>query len=384
MTTNENPAAIRVCAIADIQCSRGCGTGPCKREAESSQPAAAPIDEPACRACDAGVCSVHGPEQRMAGVKIAPSPADERAAFDILAHLQRQREFSERTFGPGARTAGICDHIRKELKEIEANPGDLTEWIDVVILALDGAWRAGGSPQQIIDAIVAKQTKNEGRTWPDWRTVPADKAIEHDRSYDACPQCHGKGTVVFRDPEEAWDVTCGACEGTGKARASANETGALGYAQRLATSLWEKHWRDSASQWKVLDDTLGVLTQIDNMVCGLHRVPEHAAEPVAVPEPDNDILLVCGWENWCTEGYIDRGKAERRYQLVAGYILSKIAAPQPPAQADAREGLTDEQRTTIQHAADKLRTVWANHTGDKESRELCHKLEAIIAGANHV
>ncbi|MBR8083111.1 hypothetical protein KDX23_10180 [Burkholderia vietnamiensis] len=58
-------------------------------------------------------------------------------------------------------------------------------------------------------------------------------------------------------------------------------------------------------------------------------------------------------------------------------------APQPPAQADARVGLTDEQRTTIQHAADKLRTVWANHTGDKESRELCHKLEAILAGANH-
>ncbi|WP_244254444.1 hypothetical protein [Burkholderia vietnamiensis] len=32
MTTNENPAAVRVCAIADIQCSRGCGTGACKRE----------------------------------------------------------------------------------------------------------------------------------------------------------------------------------------------------------------------------------------------------------------------------------------------------------------------------------------------------------------
>ncbi|MBF3825730.1 hypothetical protein ISF98_30850 [Burkholderia pseudomallei] len=44
MTTNENPAAVRVCAIADIQCSRGCGTGACKREAESLQPAAAPAD----------------------------------------------------------------------------------------------------------------------------------------------------------------------------------------------------------------------------------------------------------------------------------------------------------------------------------------------------
>ncbi|MDY7802789.1 hypothetical protein U0E23_09955 [Burkholderia stagnalis] len=65
----------------------------------------------------------------------------------------------------------------------------------------------------------------------------------------------------------------------GARASSANETGAegaLGYAQRLATGLWEKHWRDSAPQWKVLDDTLGVLTQIDNMVCGLSHSPAQA------------------------------------------------------------------------------------------------------------
>jgi hypothetical protein len=112
------------------------------------------------------------------------APVAPAAPFDMLAHLQRQREFSGRTFGPGARTKGVCDHIRKELSEIESNPADLTEWIDVVILALDGAWRVGGSPQQIIDALVAKQTKNEGRVWPDWRTVDPNKAIEHDRSHD--------------------------------------------------------------------------------------------------------------------------------------------------------------------------------------------------------
>lgn len=105
--------------------------------------------------------------------------------FDMLAHLQRQRDFSGRTFGPGTRSAGIVDHIRKELREIEAAPDDLSEWIDVVILALDGAWRSGSNPQQIIDALVAKQAKNEGRVWPDWRTMPADQAIEHDRSVDS-------------------------------------------------------------------------------------------------------------------------------------------------------------------------------------------------------
>jgi hypothetical protein len=105
--------------------------------------------------------------------------------FDMLAHLQRQREWSERTFGPGARTKGVVDHIHKELAEIEAAPGDVSEWIDVVILALDGAWRAGFQPQQIVDAIAAKQTKNEGRTWPDWRTAPLDQAIEHHRAAPA-------------------------------------------------------------------------------------------------------------------------------------------------------------------------------------------------------
>ena len=104
--------------------------------------------------------------------------------FNFEQHLQRQRDFSEHTFGPGARVAGVIDHIRKELREIEENPGDLAEWIDVAILALDGAWRTGASPRQIIEALVAKQAKNEARIWPDWRTVPADKAIEHDRQID--------------------------------------------------------------------------------------------------------------------------------------------------------------------------------------------------------
>lgn len=104
--------------------------------------------------------------------------------FDLVAHLRRQMVFSERTFGPGARTAGVCDHIRKELAEVEESGGSLAEWVDVIILALDGAWRSGASPEQIAAAIVAKQAKNEGRRWPDWRTSDTSKAIEHVRNDD--------------------------------------------------------------------------------------------------------------------------------------------------------------------------------------------------------
>ena len=100
---------------------------------------------------------------------------------NLIEHLHRQREWSRRTFGPGERTAGILDHIRKELTEIEAKPRDLEEWIDVVILAFDGAWRVGYEPEEIAAALEAKQAKNEARRWPDWRTQPLDRAIEHER-----------------------------------------------------------------------------------------------------------------------------------------------------------------------------------------------------------
>jgi hypothetical protein len=99
--------------------------------------------------------------------------------FDLIAHLERQVEFSQKTFGPNQRTSGVLDHLRKELSEVEKNPDDISEWIDVVLLALDEAWRRGFSPEEICKALAAKQQKNENRVWPDWRTAPEDKAIEH-------------------------------------------------------------------------------------------------------------------------------------------------------------------------------------------------------------
>jgi len=105
--------------------------------------------------------------------------------YDLISHIDRQRAFSERTFGPGTRTKGVIDHIRKELNEIEADPLDLEEWIDVVLLAIDGAWRTGASSWQIVDALILKLDKNERRQWPDWRTMSPDKAIEHKRTEEA-------------------------------------------------------------------------------------------------------------------------------------------------------------------------------------------------------
>jgi hypothetical protein len=114
-------------------------------------------------------------------------------AETLEAYLERQIEWSRRTFGPALRTKGVLDHIRKECSEVEANPHDLSEWVDLIILAVDGFWRHGGGPGDLMPALLAKQRKNMARSWPDWRTMSEDKAIEHDRSKDATLIATAKG-----------------------------------------------------------------------------------------------------------------------------------------------------------------------------------------------
>lgn len=115
--------------------------------------------------------------------------------MDLVAHLVRQMAFSHATFGPGERTHGVVDHVRKELVEVLAANGEADEWVDVVILALDGLTRrlayCNGyrrDPTEVARIacrmIEGKQSRNEARTWPNWRTADANKAIEHDRTTD--------------------------------------------------------------------------------------------------------------------------------------------------------------------------------------------------------
>jgi hypothetical protein len=103
----------------------------------------------------------------------------ERSAWNFLSFLRRRWEWGKKTFGPGKRTGGVVEHIRSELEEIEAKPEDLDEWIDVVLLAIDGFNRHGGTCEEFIRRLEAKHRRNEERKWPDWRTLPEDCSIEH-------------------------------------------------------------------------------------------------------------------------------------------------------------------------------------------------------------
>jgi hypothetical protein len=115
--------------------------------------------------------------------------------MNLIEHLKRQLAATIPTFGPGERTAGISDHIRKELQEIQ-NEGSADdrarEWVDVVILGFDGllrALKASEGPEYTNEwiandaarMIAEKQDVNERRSWPDWRTADYTKAIEHVR-----------------------------------------------------------------------------------------------------------------------------------------------------------------------------------------------------------
>jgi len=102
----------------------------------------------------------------------------------LSAYLRRQKQWSRRTFGTSARTEGICRHIEKELVEIRAKPHDLEEWIDVMILALDGYWRHGGTHETIIKHLQAKQSKNFARQWPPIQ--PDDQPTEHVKEQATC------------------------------------------------------------------------------------------------------------------------------------------------------------------------------------------------------
>jgi hypothetical protein len=80
------------------------------------------------------------------------------SSFDLLAHLHGQAAFSQLTFGPGDRTRGVCNHLRKELQEVEAAADQgqptLPEWISAIN---DNAWDSGPAlPTGMADALLAE------------------------------------------------------------------------------------------------------------------------------------------------------------------------------------------------------------------------------------
>ncbi len=98
--------------------------------------------------------------------------------------LVRQSDWAERTFGPGPRTEELLKHIEKEIIEVRDSGGVAEEWVDIALLALNGAVRSGSSPFMVLCLLLAKQDLNEQRTWPDWCLAVPGEPQEHVRDED--------------------------------------------------------------------------------------------------------------------------------------------------------------------------------------------------------
>jgi len=70
----------------------------------------------------------------------------------------------------------------------------------VVILALDGAWRAGYTPEEIVAELERKQAVNFAREWPPAKDVDPDQPSEHIQA-DTPPEA----ATVRRPPMEAFE-----------------------------------------------------------------------------------------------------------------------------------------------------------------------------------
>ena len=77
----------------------------------------------------------------------------EHTTFDLKEFVSEQRTFSIGAFGPGSRKVGVANHILEECNEVESKPDDLSEWVDVMLLSLDAAWRSGLSASEIARRI---------------------------------------------------------------------------------------------------------------------------------------------------------------------------------------------------------------------------------------
>ena len=118
--------------------------------------------------------------------------------FNMINYIGDQRQWSLKTFGTGPRTGGIIKHIISELQEVSEKPRDVYEWIDIIILAIDGAWRAGHDPIDICRALEKKQLINFKREYPmpssqDEPSEHVKKEINKNGCYDDCPDCNGTG-----------------------------------------------------------------------------------------------------------------------------------------------------------------------------------------------
>lgn len=111
---------------------------------------------------------------------------------------------------------------------------------------------------------------------------------------------------------------------------------ALRTATELARCIWRDNYKDIAPVWEPLPDLMGVLSQIDNMVCGMRRSPPADAAPVDAKQvaiiderPAGPDLYVFGVKTCSWFGTMYTPQAEKVAEEINAAALVRRATSQP-------------------------------------------------------
>jgi hypothetical protein len=254
--------AVRVCEISDIQCSRGCGVGDCKREREArypvEQPAAARDERAsevdgtfACPICGRTTPHEHSAEEQIAHRNMRKKIPDwhEGTLMEILEKAGLRFQYRNEDVR-SAVIAGIkwgfdrgAESAAPAAPAVAPHPDD--EAVDVFACAMKAKMAAardkGRAGWERIDPVELSIMLREHVEKGDPRDVanfcmmlwhhgarisdaalpmgkraapaPAEpKGEQHEG--ERCNACHGSGWVV-RDPDIGTDQECFVCDGTG-------------------------------------------------------------------------------------------------------------------------------------------------------------------------
>lgn len=112
-------------------------------------------------------------------VEVTP-PTFRDPGVDLVGFFDDKARWSISTFGDDIPMEGVIRHLRKELDEVERDPKDLEEWVDVIFLAMDGAQRSGFSGKALVVKMIEKHQKNLRREWK----RQSEGHYEHERRFD--------------------------------------------------------------------------------------------------------------------------------------------------------------------------------------------------------
>lgn len=120
-------------------------------------------------------------------------------SYDLIKALKRQFEFSQRVFGAGPKTEQILRHISRQSVDTIARGNPTEEWVDIMILAMDGALRSGSTPYEIAGLLEYKMTVNEAREWPKLEDQVMDEPVHHIKKQVAVTNMTDEQATMIND-----------------------------------------------------------------------------------------------------------------------------------------------------------------------------------------